>query len=85
MEHKIKATFKRVQDADKFIDFLVDSGIDPDAEIELMYLNGKHFVECIIDDSYVDPEDFIAFGVEFLDDERIKQYSFSLDGNEYKH
>lgn len=85
MEHRIKATFKRVQDADKFIDFLVDSGIDPDSEIEIMYLNGKHIVDYIIDDMYVEPEDSVAYGVDFLDDERIKHYSFSVDGKEYKH
>lgn len=84
MEHKIKATFKRVQDADKFIDFLVDNGIDPESEIELMYLNGRHIVEYIIDDMYIEPEKSIAHGVEFLDDEHIRHYSFSLDGNEYK-
>lgn len=85
MEHTIKATFKRVQDADKFIDFLVDSGIDPDSEIEIMYLNGKHIVNYIIDDMYVEPEDSVAYGVDFLDDEHIKHYSFSVDGKEYKH
>ena len=66
MEHKIKTIFKKVQDADKFIDFLVDSGIDPDSEIELMYLNGKHIVDYIIDDMYIDPEDSIAYGVDFF-------------------
>lgn len=85
MEHTIKATFKRVQDADKFIDFLVDSGIDPDSEIEIMYLNGKHIVNYIIDDMYVEPEDSVTYGVDFLDDEHIKHYSFSVDGKEYKH
>lgn len=85
MEHTIKATFKRVQDADKFIDFLVDSGIDPDSEIEIMYLNGKHIVNYVIDDMYVEPEDSVAYGVDFLDDEHIKHYSFSVDGKEYKH
>lgn len=84
MEHRIKATFKRVQDADKFIDFLVDSGIDPDSEIEIMYLNGKHIVDYVIDDMYVEPEDSVAYGVDFLDDEHIKHYSFSVDGKEYK-
>lgn len=84
MEHKIKTTFKKVQDADKFIDFLVDSGIDPDSEIELMYLNGKHIVDYIIDDMYIDPEDSIAYGVDFLEDEHIRHYSFSLDGKEYR-
>lgn len=87
MEHKIKATFWRVQDMDKFIDYLVDNGIDPDTEIELMYLNGKHIIEYIIDDNdmYVEPEEFIAHCVDFLDDKRIRHYSFSLDDNEYKH
>lgn len=85
MEHRIKATFKRVQDADKFIDFLVDSGIDPDSEIEILYLNGKHIVDYVIDDMYVEPEDSVAYGVDFLDDEHIKHYSFSVDGKEYKH
>lgn len=84
MEHKIKTIFKKVQDADKFIDFLVDSGIDPDSEIELMYLNGKHIVDYIIDDMYIDPEDSIAYGVDFLEDEHIRHYSFSLDGKEYR-
>lgn len=84
MEHRIKATFKRVQDADKFIDFLVDSGIDPDSEIEGLYINGKHIVNYVIDDMYVEPEDSVAYGVDFLDDEHIKHYSFSVDGKEYK-
>lgn len=84
MEHTIKATFKRVQDADKFIDFLVDSGIDPDSEIEVLYINGKHIVNYIIDDMYVEPEDSVAYGVDFLDNEHIKHYSFSVDGKEYK-
>lgn len=85
MEHTIKATFKRIQDADKFIDFLVDSGIDPDSEIEGLYINGKHIVNYVIDDMYVEPEDSVAYGVDFLDDEHIKHYSFSVDGKEYKH
>ena len=85
MEHTIKATFKRIQDADKFIDFLVDSGIDSDSEIEGLYINGKHIVNYVIDDMYVEPEDSVAYGVDFLDDEHIKHYSFSVDGKEYKH
>ena len=84
MEHRIKATFKSVQDADKFIDFLVDSGIDSDSEIEGLYINGKHIVNYIIDDIYIDPEDSIAYGVDFLEDEHIRHYSFSLDGKEYR-
>lgn len=84
MEHRIKAIFKRVQDADKFIDFLVDSGIDSDSEIEGLYINGKYIVNYIIDDMYIDPEDSIAYGVDFLEDEHIRHYSFSLDGKEYK-
>lgn len=84
MEHRIKATFKRVQDADKFIDFLVDSGIDPDSEIEGLYINGKYIVNYIIDDIYVEPEDSVAYGIDFLEDEHIRHYSFSVDGKEYK-
>lgn len=84
MEHKIKVTFKRVQDADKFIDFLVDSGIDPESEIEIMYLKGRHIVDYVIDDIYIDPEEAVAYDVDFLDDEHIKHYSFSVDGKEYK-
>lgn len=84
MEHRIKTIFKRIQDADKFIDFLVDSGIDPDSEIEGLYINGKHIVNYIIDDMYIDPEDSIAYGIDFLENERIRHYSFSLDGKEYR-
>jgi hypothetical protein len=85
MEHRIKATFKKVQDADKFIDFLVDSGVDPESEIDLLYINGKHIVDYIVDDEYIDPEEAVAYDVDFLDDERIRHYSISLDGKERKH
>lgn len=85
MEHRIKVTFKKVQDADKFIDFLVDSGIDPDSEIELLYINGKHIVDYIVDDEYIDPEEAVDYDVDFLDDEHIRHYSISLDGKERKH
>lgn len=64
--------------------FLVDSGIDSDSEIEGLYINGKYIVNYIIDDMYIDPEDSIAYGVDFLEDEHIRHYSFSLDGKEYR-
>lgn len=83
MEHRIKATFKKVQDADKFIDFLVDSGVDPESEIELLYINGRHIVDYIVDDEYIDPEDAVAYDVNFLNVERIRHYSISLNGKEY--
>ncbi len=83
MEHRIKAIFKKVQDADRFIDFLVDSGVDPESEIELLYINGKHIVDYIVDDEYIDPEDAISYDVQFLNTERIRHYSISLDGKEY--
>lgn len=77
MNYTITFAFKKVQDADKLVDFLVDSGIDPDSEIELLYIKGKHIVNYVVDDMYVDPEKAIGYDVDFLEKERIKNYSVS--------
>jgi hypothetical protein len=50
-----------------------------------LYINGKHIVDYIVDDEYIDPEEAVAYDVDFLDDERIRHYSISLDGKERKH
>lgn len=94
MEHRIKATFKKVQDAVKFIDFLVDSGIDSEAQIHPTHITRhpivghiveQHIVNYTIDDMYVDPEDAIEYDIDYLENEYIKDYSISLDGKECKH
>lgn len=85
MEYTITFAFKKVKDADTLVDFLVDNGIDPDSEIELLHIKGKHIVNYVVDDMYVDPEEAIGYDVDFLENERIKDYSISLDGKECKH
>lgn len=77
MEYTISFAFKKVQDADTLVDFLVDSGIDPDSEIELLYIKGKHIVNYVVDDMYVDPEEAIGYDIDFLEKEHIKNYSVS--------